>query len=213
MNAHALLTSQGWRGSGHSLHPTDGSIGLSRPLLLSRKDNKLGIGQKPHYTSDQWWLDTFDQKLKGLDTTSKKGTVVQTVTGGGLDAVAAGGGRHAGLYAGFVSGGMLEGTITPEESADSVPLSNGDTEHTTGAARTRKERTKEERRARREARRMRRMQREAERAAKLADSSREEAEGGDETEAVRRARRAERRARKEEKRKRKEEKKLGDSVG
>jgi nucleolar protein TMA23 len=149
MDAHALLTSQGWRGSGNSLHPTDNSIGLSKPLLVSRKQNNLGIGKKAHRTSDMWWMNAFDSSLKGLDT-SKEGQVVQTVTSGGLDMVARGGakwvGGTGGLYASFVRGECLSGTITPEESSEMI---NGG-----GKKRKRedeKEETKEERRARRKA--------------------------------------------------------------
>jgi nucleolar protein TMA23 len=123
MNAHALLTSQGWRGSGNSLHPTDNSIGLSRPLLVSKKQDTLGIGKKQHRTSDMWWMNAFDSSLKGLDT-SKEGQVVQTIMSGGLDMVAKGGakwvGSGGGLYASFVRGECLSGTITPEESAQEL---------------------------------------------------------------------------------------------
>ncbi|OBT52950.1 hypothetical protein VE04_06725, partial [Pseudogymnoascus sp. 24MN13] len=77
MNAHALLTSQGWRGSGHSLHAHSDSIGLARPLLVSQKQNTLGVGKKQHRTSDMWWMNAFDKSLQGLDT-SKEGQVVQT---------------------------------------------------------------------------------------------------------------------------------------
>lgn len=118
MDAHALLTSQGWRGTGHSLHPTSDKTGLARPLLVSQKQNNLGVGKKQHRTSDMWWMNAFDKSLKGLDT-SKEGTVVQTVTNGGLDMVVSGGakyvGRGGGLFASFVRGECLSGTITPEE--------------------------------------------------------------------------------------------------
>ncbi|TVY92085.1 hypothetical protein LAWI1_G000661 [Lachnellula willkommii] len=159
MNAHALLTSQGWRGTGHSLHPTNDKTGLSRPLLVSRKDNVLGVGKKQHKTSDMWWMNAFDSSLKGLDT-SKQGTVVQTVTSGGLDMVAKGGGKFVGkkgLYSSFVRGECLSGTLgeegTPESSGASTPdVRVGDAE------RERKRRkdgveTKEERRARKAAKR------------------------------------------------------------
>ncbi|OBT96435.1 hypothetical protein VE01_05699 [Pseudogymnoascus verrucosus] len=113
MNAHALLTSQGWRGSGHSLHAHSDSIGLARPLLVSQKQNTLGVGKKQHRTSDMWWMNAFDKSLQGLDT-SKEGQVVQTVTGGGLDMVKRGGGKYVGtggLYACFVRGETLVGSV------------------------------------------------------------------------------------------------------
>ncbi|OBT72817.1 hypothetical protein VF21_08317 [Pseudogymnoascus sp. 05NY08] len=113
MNAHALLTSQGWRGSGHSLHAHSDSIGLARPLLVSQKQNTLGVGKKQHRTSDMWWMNAFDKSLQGLDT-SKEGEVVQTVTSGGLDMVKRGGGKYVGtggLYACFVRGETLVGSV------------------------------------------------------------------------------------------------------
>ena len=117
MNSHAILISQGWRGKGNSLHPTDNSIGLSKPLLIGRKADKTGVGKVLHYTSDQWWLNAFDQKLRGLDT-SKTGAVTQTVKQGKLDAIAVGSGKYAGLYADFVSGGTLGGSLTPEDDVE-----------------------------------------------------------------------------------------------
>ncbi len=64
-----------------------------------------------------WWMDAFDSSLKGLDT-SVEGKVVQTLTNGGLDMVAKGGakwvGSGGGLYASFIRGEPLSGTLTPE---------------------------------------------------------------------------------------------------
>ena len=149
MDAHALLTSQGWRGSGHSLHPTNDSTGLSRPLLVSQKKNTLGVGKKQHKTSDMWWMNAFDKSLKSLDT-SKEGTVVQTVTNGGLDMVVKGGakfvGNGGGLYASFVRGECLSGTITPEERNEE-PTAKRRREDDFGKE------TKEERRVRKAAKR------------------------------------------------------------
>lgn len=147
MDAHALLTSQGWRGSGHSLHKTDDSIGLARPILVSRKNNSLGIGRKNHVTSDQWWLNAFDEQLKSLDT-SNKTSIVQTKTNTtkleGL--LTHGAGKYTGanaLYACFVSGGLLQGTLksAEDESTDATPEAE--------IVPARRE-TKEERRLRRE---------------------------------------------------------------
>ncbi|KAK2625455.1 hypothetical protein QTJ16_004767 [Diplocarpon rosae] len=157
MDAHALLTSQGWRGTGNSLHPTNNSIGLSRPLLVSKKVDNLGIGKKQHRTSDMWWMNAFDSSLKGLDT-SKEGKVTQTVTSGGLDMVQKAGakwvGSKGGLYASFVRGEMLGGTI--EEIAE---ISTGSE---SGGAKKRKREegeTKEERRERKASRKAARAER------------------------------------------------------
>ncbi|PHH67039.1 hypothetical protein CDD81_4434 [Ophiocordyceps australis] len=197
MNAHALLTAQGWRGQGHSLHKTDDAIGLSNPLLLSRKDDKKGLGGKQHFTSDQWWMNAFDEQLKGLDT-SKKGRVSQTVTTGKLNSIEKGSLGKYYLYTSFVSGGLLKGTITGECDDDETASSSLSCS---------KPETKEERRARRAAR----QEQKAERA-------REKAEG---REARRKAKakvrgkdadeKLERRAKKEEKR-RKRSKQEADTL-
>lgn len=149
MDAHALLTSQGWRGTGHSLHATSDDTGLRRPILVSQKKNVLGIGQKQHRTSDMWWMNAFDKSLKGLDT-SKDGAVVQTLTTGGLDMVAKGGSKYVGkegLYACFVRGEVLGGSLGDEETS-----SASDPGCKKGVKRKSKE-TKEERRVRKEAKR------------------------------------------------------------
>lgn len=193
MDASALLKSQGWRGTGFSLHPTDNAIGLSRPLLISRNTDGRGVGQKPHHTSDQWWLHAFDQKLKGLDT-SKKGAVTQAVTQGKLDVVSAGkpGGKYtgsAGLYASFVRGETMVGSLT-EGSEEGE--------------------TKAERRARRRAvkerERVRRGKEEEKARRKAAKKAEKRAGREGETKEERKVRRAERRARKEARRKRREAK-------
>lgn len=168
MDAHALLKSQGWRGSGHSLHKTDDSIGLAKPILTSRKNNTLGIGRKNHVTSDQWWLNALDEQLKSLDTSSKT-SIVQTKKNTKLEGMLTSGtGKYTGanaLYACFVSGGLLQGTLhteNREESTDTTP------EAEVPAPVVKKE-TKEERRARREERRRRKAKKQAKRSAVAAE--------------------------------------------
>lgn len=163
MDARALLTSQGWRGTGHSLHKSDDSIGLAKPILASRKDNTRGIGRKNHVTSDQWWLNAFDEQLKSLDT-SNKTSIVQTKKNTKLDGLlTAGAGKYKGanaLYACFVSGGMLEGSLkwkSEGESTDATPEAE--------AAPVRTE-TKEERRARRAEKKRRKAEKSARKLAK-----------------------------------------------
>ena len=225
MDAAALLQSQGWRGKGFSLHPTNNTIGLAKPLLISRNTDGRGIGQKTHYTSDQWWLHAFDQKLKGLDT-SKKGTVVQSVTQGKLDIIAScqPNGKYtgvSGLYASFVRGGMLDGTMEVDlvrgESTDATPVTSDDSEGSVSRKEKRGE-SKAERHARRAARRLHKAEKVARKAAeakavrkagekaakKAAKKELKQATRANETKEERRARRTERRARKEAKRRKRE---------
>ncbi|KAK3984389.1 hypothetical protein QBC44DRAFT_353695 [Cladorrhinum sp. PSN332] len=206
MDAHALLKSQGWRGKGHTLHHTSNSIGLAKPLLISRNTDGRGIGTNTHYTSDQWWLDAFDQKLKGLDT-SKNGTLTQTVKAGKLDVIASGvkQGKYTGakgLYACFVRGGLLDGTQSPEEeegSGASTPVeSRRESKEERRRMRIRKAEEKRIRKAE-ERRRRKEEKKVAKRAARLLVKA-------GETKEERRERRRERRARKEERRMRRGEK-------
>lgn len=219
MNASALLKSQGWRGKGHSLHPTDNSIGLANPLLLSRNTDGKGLGANKTFT-DQWWLAAFDEKLKGLDVT-KKGVVQQTVKEGALNAVVAGrggGGKYAGLYASFVRGGLMGGTLEEENgsrevSTDATTPVSEDRESVAGLRKgvAKRKESKVERRARKEAKALRKAARAERAAAKAEKRIRAETKSTgqpkkQETKEERRARRIERRARKEARRKRREEK-------
>lgn len=157
MDAHALLSAQGWRGHGHSLHKTDDSIGLSKPLLLNRKDNTKGLGTANHFNNDQWWLNAFDEQLKGLET-SKKGGVKQTVTTGKLNNIEVGSLGRWSVYSSFVRGGFLEGTVhLLNEDSSSSEDNDGE------SSKTKPKRTKEERALRRAAKEERRIRKEARR--------------------------------------------------
>lgn len=207
MNAHALLSAQGWRGHGHSLHKADDSIGLAKPLLLNRKDNTKGLGATQHFTSDQWWMNAFDEQLQGLDT-SKEGRVTQTITTGKLNAIEKGAlGRYS-LYTSFVRGGYLEGTLSSLENDSSDSDSDSDDTPTQTMADiakniSRDEETKEEKRARKAAKKQRKEERAKKRAAKKKSKSSDTSdESWKEEKRLRRARKEERR----KKRKAKEEK-------
>lgn len=120
MDASAYLSKQGWLGTGHSLHPN--GRGIKKPLLVSQKANLLGIGTKKYDAhADQWWARAFDTSLKSLGVGKDKTTGgIGNVTPGQFGAVdmsKAGGAERAGkggLYAGFVQGATLGGTLTPE---------------------------------------------------------------------------------------------------
>ena len=71
MDAAAILKGHGWRGSGHSLD--NHGRGIVKPLLISNKQDVLGVGKKkPAYNvSDQWWMRAFDESLKELGSGTK----------------------------------------------------------------------------------------------------------------------------------------------
>ncbi|KAM3510659.1 hypothetical protein MY11210_005694 [Beauveria gryllotalpidicola] len=206
MNASALLTAQGWRGKGHSLHKTDDAVGLAKPLLLNRKDNTRGIGATQHFTSDQWWMNAFDEQLQGLDT-SKKGKVVQTITTGKLNAIEKGSLGKYSLYTTFVRGGFLQGTIEAlKKQKDDMDESTTDSDLDTAEKETKKtawpKESKEERRARKEAKRKRRQEKAQRKLARESKKSRSKSDSSDDAAEEKRRRRA----RKDEKRRlRKEE--------
>ncbi|KAF2218321.1 hypothetical protein BDZ85DRAFT_183553, partial [Elsinoe ampelina] len=100
MNATSYLVSHGWI-PGTSLHPHK-PHSLSKPLLISRKVDVLGVGlNKNTSVSDQWWLRAFDSSLKALGTGQK----------GALDGVREHGVVRGGLYGRFVRGEPEGGTI------------------------------------------------------------------------------------------------------
>ena len=137
MDASAYLSKRGWRGTGHSLDSTD--QGLKNPLLTSKKNNQLGIGNKKHAAlSDQWWARAFDSSLKDLNVGSNaeaaQGAGGNTITTStteikttGLSALKWARWTGKGdLYSGFVKGKTLGGTLTPETvQADTETLQTG----------------------------------------------------------------------------------------
>lgn len=189
MDAHALLTAQGWRGHGHSLHQSDDSIGLAKPLLLNRKSNTKGLGVAQHFNNDQWWLSAFDEQLKGLEMT-ESGGLRQTVSEGKLNVIQKGPLGRWSVYTSFVKGGFLNGTMSlleksPADSSvdssttgessdggvksqDDSGNSNSKSKSKTNGNETTKKETKEERRARKEAKRKRKEERAKVRAARQA---------------------------------------------
>lgn len=205
MNAHALLTAQGWRGTGHSLHPTSDNTGLTHHILIKRNQDGSGLGSKKDHKQEAWWLNAFDQALKGIDT--KSGTMKQTLVGGALEKITA---RNAatkytgirGLYNSFVRGGVMDGSVidpatsslpTPPDSGEGTPLVASESEKKKREKKEQKgktkskgkreetkgetrEETKEERRARREAKRSRKAEKEAKRLRKAKKEAQREAQ-------------------------------------
>ena len=109
MDTAAYLTRQGWRGSGHSLHPS--GHGIAKPLLVSKKNDVLGVGnRKNDALASQWWLKAFDTTLKQInsgvaDKTSKS---VEKATSKFQRSF-----YSNALYSNFVKGEGLGGTHAP----------------------------------------------------------------------------------------------------
>lgn len=109
MDTAAYLTRQGWRGSGHSLHPS--GHGIAKPLLVSKKNDVLGLGnRKNDALASQWWLKAFDTTLKQVnygvvDGSSKPVEKAASIFQRPFYSNA--------LYSNFVKGEGLSGTYTP----------------------------------------------------------------------------------------------------
>jgi len=106
-----------------------------------------------------WWMNAYDEKLKGLKTTETKDgnvTLVQTVTSGKLDMVAKGGSKYVGgkggLYACFVKGEGLVGSMGMMEEQEKE-VGDVVVEKSKKRKRGGEVETKEERRARKAAKR------------------------------------------------------------
>ncbi|KAJ3131757.1 hypothetical protein HDU90_007741 [Geranomyces variabilis] len=156
-------------------------------------------------------MDAFDEQLKGLDT-SKEGKVKQTVNTGKLNALDPGRVSKYSIYASFVRGGFLQGTLMTETTDDSTSTGSdkGDQkDKSTNSTKPMKE-TKEERRARKEEKRKRKEARALRRAAKLERRSRraEAKKDTSDSSSTVAEEKAIRRAQKQEKRRRKELKKM-----
>jgi hypothetical protein len=107
MDASAILRKQGWQGTGHSLDTT--GRGIKRPLLISHKQDQLGLGTKKaaHKADDQWWMRAFDESLANIGS-GKESTLSQVRTKGI---------NRGGLYGFFVKGEGLAGTVKDSEES------------------------------------------------------------------------------------------------
>lgn len=121
MNAHTHLLSQGWLGPGHTLQPSHPD-GLKKHLLVSQKNDTCGVGKKKHDAhADQWWLRAFDNALKDINFGALDGVhppkVVTKTLGPRIETLKLGKWfRNGGLYAGFVRGEGMEGTLQEAET-------------------------------------------------------------------------------------------------
>ncbi|KAL8765029.1 MAG: hypothetical protein Q9209_007755 [Squamulea sp. 1 TL-2023] len=118
MDAAVYLTNQGWRGSGHALQPN--GKGISKPLLVSKKTNLLGVGKKAHDAhADQWWLRAFDETLKSLNDKITSKEITSTPSEANVKPLSIAATRwttNGDLYGGFVRGEGLRGTMGTEKA-------------------------------------------------------------------------------------------------
>lgn len=114
MDAQAYLIRHGWSGPGNPLNPNQrpgphGGLGLTKPILVARKQNNHGVGKKTtKVPTNQWWLRGFEDALKGVGDDSP--AAVSAKTNNALTSE---------LYRFFVRGEGLAGTLE-KKKADTV---------------------------------------------------------------------------------------------
>ncbi|KAJ5184479.1 hypothetical protein N7472_009319 [Penicillium cf. griseofulvum] len=110
MDAQAYLIKHGWSGPGNPLNPNKrpgahSGLGLTRPLLVSRKANNHGVGKKTTKDpTNQWWLRGFEDALKGVGNDSFEATSARENNA-----------LTSELYRHFVRGDGLAGTLEEAE--------------------------------------------------------------------------------------------------
>jgi hypothetical protein len=133
MDAHAHLLSLGWAGTGHALdskpYKQKGHRGLAydpakvgntghglvKPLTISKRQERLGIGKKAHepQAGNEWWLKGFESALGNIgksESERSSGASTPVVTGHS--------GKHGSLYSFFVRGQEMQGTFRESQAVD-----------------------------------------------------------------------------------------------
>ncbi|KAJ9623809.1 uncharacterized protein PV06_10304 [Exophiala oligosperma] len=143
MDAHAHLLSLGWAGPGHSLDSRpykqkghrglaydpakvgNNGTGLVKPLLVSQRKGRLGVGKKSHepQAGNEWWLKGFESALGNIGKSESERSSGASTPAPALDNT---GGKHGGLYSFFVKGQQMQGTIGLEEEGDAPSSSRTD---------------------------------------------------------------------------------------
>lgn len=127
MDAHAHLLSLGWAGPGHALDSkpyqqkghrglaydpsktSNTGNGLVKPLLVSQRKGRLGIGKKAHepQAGNEWWLKGFESALGNVGKSESERS-----SGASTPVPYSNNGRkHTGLYSFFIKGQQMAGTI------------------------------------------------------------------------------------------------------
>lgn len=166
MDAQAYLMRHGWSGPGNPLNPNQrpgphGGLGLTKPILVARKQNNHGVGKKTTKDpTNQWWLRGFEDALKGVGDESP--SAVSAKTNNALTSE---------LYRFFVRGEGLAGTLDREKMNATVEKSQSKSKRKRDSEEdVDRHARKEEKAARKEEKRKRRKIKEAE-GSDLASSS------------------------------------------
>ncbi|CAG7936604.1 unnamed protein product [Penicillium nalgiovense] len=131
MDAQAYLIKHGWSGPGNPLNPNKrpgahSGLGLTRPLLVSRKANNHGVGKKTTKDpTNQWWLRGFEDALKGVGDDSFEANSARENNA-----------LTSELYRHFVRGEGLAGTL---EGADKKKKDESGTSTSTSKSKRKRE--------------------------------------------------------------------------
>ncbi|EEP82227.1 predicted protein [Uncinocarpus reesii 1704] len=112
----------GWSGPGNPLNPSrraggpHAGLGLTKPILISRKKNTHGIGKKVHDHTNQWWLRGFEAALSGI---ANDGTASPATSTSEENSNNGNNGMRSELYKFFVKGEGMKGTIGTRVDAGS----------------------------------------------------------------------------------------------
>ncbi|KAJ5131249.1 uncharacterized protein N7515_007288 [Penicillium bovifimosum] len=178
MDAQAYLIKHGWSGPGNPLNPNPrpgahGGLGLTRPLLVSRKANNHGVGKKTTKDpTNQWWLRGFEDALKGIGNDSFEATSARESNA-----------LTSELYRHFVRGEGLAGTLDGVKKEATVSAStstattskskrkreDGEEKSDRKARKLEKAKRKEEKAKRKEERRLKRVAKVERREKKIAE--------------------------------------------
>ncbi|KAJ5450461.1 uncharacterized protein N7458_006910 [Penicillium daleae] len=205
MDAQAYLIRHGWSGPGNPLNPNQrpgphGGLGLTKPILVARKQNNHGVGKKTTKDpTNQWWLRGFEDALKGIGEDKPTSTSSNNAL-------------TSELYRHFVRGEYLAGTIEqktveePKEKSKSKSKRKRDSEDE-----DERRAKKEEKAARKEEKRKRRKLKEDLETAESATVSSSETSGSEKRKESKEERRLRKKEKKERKERKSEEKKLKKS--
>jgi nucleolar protein TMA23 len=170
MDAQAYLIKHGWSGPGNPLNPNKrpgahSGLGLTRPLLVSRKANNHGVGKKTTKDpTNQWWLRGFEDALKGVGDDSFEANSARENNA-----------LTSELYRHFVRGEGLAGTL---EGKDKKEDESGTSTSTSKSKRKREDGDEGDRKARKLAKAARKVEKaerkEARRVKRAAKAERKE---------------------------------------